>query len=435
MRRLGGFLDIRRKKKNQKFMAHRSLFSGLDIGSSVIRVVVAEALPEETQLRVLGVGTAPSVGVRRGAIIDVEEVIKAVNTALEQAETMAGVTVEHVFVNINGVDVFAQESKGVVAIGKADGEVLEDDIDRVLRAAEQQAVLPMNRSVLHVLPRSYRLDDQKNLRDPLGMHGVRLEADALIVGTSGQYLKNISRVLEQSRLMAEGYVVDPLAAATAVLTAKQKELGVAVVNIGNSVTTLAVFEEGDIFHVKVFPVGAGHITNDIAIGLRTSIEIAEEIKLQYGQARADLVDKKEEIDLAEFDSQEEDMVSAHHVAEIIEARLDEIFGFVAAELRAIGRAGLLPSGVMLVGGGVKLPGTVELAKQALRLPVHLGYPQPLGGILDQVDDPSFVSVVGLILQAEKERPLGRNSGGWMGTSKSMSAWWQPFRKWASRFLP
>ncbi len=417
-------------------MAHRLIFSGLDIGSSTVRVVVAESLPEESRLRVIGVGNAPSAGVRRGAIIDVEEAIKSVNAAVEQAETMSGVAVERVYVDVNGTEVFATAAKGVVAIGKSDGEVLEDDIDRVLRAAEQQSVMPMNQSIVHVLPRSYRLDDQKNLRDPLGMHGVRLEADTLIVGTSTQHLKNITRVLEQSRLGVDGFVADPFAAAMSVLTPKQKELGVAVVNVGNSVTSLAVFEEGDILHVKVFPVGGGHITNDIAIGLRTSVEIAEQIKLQFGEARPESVDRKKEIELSQFDSQEEDSVSAYHVAEIIEARLEEIFRFVAEELRSIGRAGLLPSGVVLVGGGVKLPGTVELAKDVLRLPVHIGYPQPLGGILDQVDDPTFVSVVGLVLHAERERSYGREGGGAMGGfGQTAGEWWKGFRAWIGRFLP
>lgn len=419
--------------KTKNCMAQRHLFSGLDIGSNLIRIVVAEALPGEEQWRILGVGTAQSVGVRRGAIIDVESVAKAVGLAVEQAETMAGVPINQVFVNVNGSDVFSQDSKGVVAIGKSDGEVVEDDIDRVLKAAEQQTVLPMNRSVLHILPRGYRLDDQKNIKDPLGMHGVRLEVDALVLCVSAQHLKNISRVLELVGLTAVGFVADPLATSAAVLSAKQKELGVAVVNVGNSVTTLAVFEEGDILHTKVFPIGAGHITNDIAIGLRTSIDIAESIKKQYGQSNPQSVNRNDEIDLSEFDSQEEDSVSTYHVAEIIEARMEEIFKFVYEELRSIGRASLLPSGVVLVGGGVKLPGTVELAKRSLRLPVHIGYPQSFSGILDQVDDPSFASVTGVIVQSEAVSALGR-SNGW-GSGFGLGELWEKMRRWMVKFLP
>lgn len=414
-------------------MAQRHLYAGLDIGSSMVRVVVAEALPEEEQWRVLGVGTASSVGIRRGSIIDAENAARAVSSAVEQVETMVGSSIGKVYVNVNGADLFSQDSKGVVAIGKSDGEVVEDDIDRVLKAAEQQTVLPMNRSILHILPRAYRLDDQKDIKDPLGMHGVRLEVDALVIGVSSQHLRNISRVLELAGLSSEGFVADPLAAEAAVLSPKQKELGVAVVNVGNSVTTLSVFEEGDILHIKVFPIGAGHITNDIAIGLRTSIEVAEQIKLRYGQANPDSVDKDEEIDLSEFDSQEEDAVSAHHVAEIIEARLEEIFKFVAEELKLIGRAGLLPSGVVLVGGGVKLPGTVELAKNTLRLPVHLGYPLSLSGILDQVDDPAFASVIGLMVQSEQSLSTSVTEG-WMG-AVGVSGVWEKVRVWAKKFLP
>ncbi len=423
------------KVRTNVSMAQRFLFSGIDIGSSTIRVVIAEALPEETQLRILGAGSMPSSGVRRGIVVDSDEVIKSLNGAIEQAETMAGVTLEEAMVNINSLDVFAQEAKGVVAIGKVDGEVLEDDINRVVHAAEQTAIVSPNRSVLHILPRSFRLDDQKNIRDPLGMHGVRLEADTLIVGTSAQQIKTLSRILEQSRIGVAGFVADPIAVAAAVLTSQQKELGVAVVNIGSALTTLAVFEEGDILHTKVIPVGGGHITNDIAIGLRTSIEIAEQVKLQFGNARPEMVDEQEEIELSQFDAQEEDSVSTYHVAEIIEARLEEIFHFVADELRQIGRAGLLPSGVILVGGGMKLPGTVELAKEVLALPVHRGYPQPLGGILDQVDDPAFVTVVGLVLQAEKEAINGHHDRPGFSSLGKAGEWWQQTRQWVGRFLP
>ncbi|MEI8103816.1 MAG: cell division protein FtsA [Candidatus Moraniibacteriota bacterium] len=417
-------------------MAKRFLFSGIDIGSSAIRVVIAEVLPDETQLRILGAGMVPASGMRRGMVVDADEVIKVLNVAIEQAETMAGVPLEEATINVNGGDIFAQEAKGVIAIGKADGEVLEDDIDRVVRAAEQQAVVSPNRTVLHILPRSYRLDDQKNLRDPLGMHGVRLEADTLIIGTSNQHLKNLSRILEQSRIGISGFVADPIAVATAVLTSQQKELGVAVVNVGSAVTTLAVFEEGDILHIKVFPIGGAHITNDVAIGLRTTIEIAEQVKIHYGNARPELVDQREEIELSQFDSQEEDTVSTYHVAEIIEARLEEIFHFVAEELRVIGRSGLLPSGVILVGGGMKIPGTIELAKEVLALPVHRGYPQALGGILDQVDDPAFASVIGLLLQAEKESESGRSERGQMfGNVGKTGEIWKRFRQWMGRFLP
>jgi cell division protein FtsA len=373
---------------------------GLDIGSANIKVVIAQEVPEESLLRVVGVGIAPSAGIRRGVVTDAEGASRSIGLAIDQAEKMAGVSVEQVIVNISGTEIFSQNAKGVVAVGKADGEVLEDDIARVLHAA-QSVVIPLNKEILHILPRSYRLDDQKDIKDPLGMHGVRLEADALIVGGSSSHLKNIARCIEQLGITLNGFVVDPIAVASAVLTEKQKDLGVAVANIGSTTTSLAVFEEGDVLHVTILPIGASHITNDIAIGLRTSVEVAEQVKLLFGTAIVSDVDKNEDIDLSQIDSQEEGLVSRRHVAEIIEARVEEILRFVNNELKTIGRAGLLPAGVILTGGGSKLVGIVDTAKDILRLPVQIGYPQPLGGILDKVDDPEFSTAVGLVVWTQE----------------------------------
>ena len=369
---------------------------GLDIGSANIKTVIAQEVPEESLLRVIGVGVAPTTGVRRGAIIDMEDALHAISVSIDQAEKMAGIPVESVTVNISGTEIFSQSAQGVVAVGKADGEVLEDDIARVIHAAQTVAV-PLNKEILHVLPRSYRLDDQKNIKDPQGMHGVRLEVDTLIIGGSSSHLKNIARCIEQLGISISGFTVDPLAAATAVLTRKQKELGVAVVNIGSATTSLSVFEEGDLLHATVLPIGASHITNDIAIGLRTSVDVAEQVKLLYGTALVDDVDADEDIDLSQIDSQEDGLVSRHHVAEIIEARVEEILHFVNDELKTIGRAGLLPAGVIITGGGSKLVGIIEMTKDIFRLPAQIGYPKPLGGILDRVDDPEFSTVVGLVV--------------------------------------
>lgn len=412
---------------------------GLDIGSAHIKTVIVQATPDESLLRVLGVGIVPASGIRRGAVIDVEAAVRAMNASIEQAETMAGVPVEHVMVSVGGTEIFSQEAKGVVAVGKADGEVLEDDIARVLHAAQSVAV-PLNKEILHILPRSYRLDDQKDIKDPSGMHGVRLEADTLIIGGSSPHLKNIIRCIEQMGIALAGFVVEPVAAATAVLSGKQKELGVAVINIGSATTSLAVFEEGDLLHATTFPVGASHITNDIAIGLRTSVEVAEEIKVLFGTAIVGDVDKKEDIDLAEIDSQEDGLVSRHHIAEIIEARTEEILQFVNDELKAIGRAGLLPAGAVLTGGGSKLVGIVEMTKDILRLPAQIGYPQPLGGILDRVDDPEFSTAVGLVVWSHENTvsaPHGTRAGSAIlrGLPENMQGVAQKAKALFEKFLP
>ena len=419
-------------------MSRGHYYVGLDIGSSHIRAVIAQELSEEELLRVVGVGVAPSLGVRRGAIADVEAASKACNAALEQAERMAGHPAEKVTVAVTGAEIACQNALGVIAVGRADGEVTEDDVARVLEEVQARLTMPLNREIVHVVPKDYRLDDQKNIKDPIGMHGVRLEMNALVISGSGSHLKNISRSLDQAGTSAENFVVEPLASAEAVLSQKQKELGTVLINIGGSTTSLAVFEDGDLLHLAVLPVGSSHITNDIAIGLRTSIEVAEAVKLQYGQALSHDINKKDDIDLSIFDPEEEGLVSLKHIAEIIEARLEEILLFVNAELKNIGREGLLPGGAVITGGGAMLPGTVELAKSILRLPVHIGYPRALGGILDQVDNPAFATAIGLILFAQHNgsRKQAFSPDKMLGAiPESMREAVTKLRAWSKRFLP
>lgn len=419
-------------------MSRSNYYVGLDIGSANIRAVIAEEISEDEPLRVIGIGETLSEGIRRGSVVNVDAVAKAVNVALEQAERMAGHPAETVIVGVSGIEILSQNALGVIAVGRADGEVTYDDTARVLEEVQARLTLPLNREIIHVIPKDYRLDDQKNIKDPLGMHGVRLEMNALVVSDSTAHLKNISRSLEQAGTNADSFVVEPLANAEAVLHQKQKELGTVLVNIGGSTTSLAVFEDGDLLHLAVLPIGGAHITNDIAIGLRTSIEVAEAVKLQYGIASPKEVSKKEEIDLGMIDSQEEGFVSRHHVAEIIEARLEEIFTFVNAELKNIGREGLLPGGSVLTGGGALLPGIVELAKSTLRLPAQIGYPKPLGGILDQVDNPQFATAIGLILlsQSTGGERKGFSTHKIMGSlPESVQSAVKRMKQWSQKFLP
>jgi cell division protein FtsA len=411
---------------------------GLDIGSSNIRAVIAQELSADEPLRVIGIGKVPSEGIRRGSVVNAEAVAKACNAALEQAERMAGHPAESVVASISGTEISCQEALGVIAVGRSDGEVTLDDMTRVLEEVEARLTLPLNREIIHVIPRDYRLDDQKNIKDPLGMHGVRLEMNALVVSDSTAHLKNLGRSLEQAGTNADTFVVEPLASAEAVLHDKQKELGVVLINIGGSTTSLAVFEDGDLLHLAVLPVGGSHITNDIAIGLRTSIEVAEAVKLQYGTALPDEVSKKDEIDLGAIDSQEEGLVSRHHIAEIIEARIEEIFTFVNLELKNISREGMLPGGAIITGGGALLPGTVDLAKRILRLPAQIGYPKPLGGILDEVDSPQFATAIGLILlsQATSSEKKGFNPHKMFGSlPEGVRNFVDKAKHWSQRFLP
>lgn len=421
-------------------MSRNNTIAGIDVGSSSVRTLIAQDMRDEENLRIIGVGIVPSSGIRRGAIIDIDEAAKAINESVVIAERMSGSEIRRAYVSIGGNEISLENSKGVVAIGRADGEVGEDDINRVI--TEAQAIpLPMNKDILHIIPKKYRLDDQDDIKNPLGMRGVRLEVEALVVESSAAHVKNLTKSLYQAGIEIEDIALEPLASAKAILTKKQKELGVVLVNIGGGTTSLAVFEEGEILHTAILPVGAGHITNDIAIGLRTSIDVAEKVKLEYGTALCREVNRKEEIDISRFDSQEEGYVSRYHVTEIIEARMSEILDMVQNELKKIGKAGLLPAGAILVGGGAKLPAVNDLAKEILKLPIQIGFPNGFTGVLDKVDDPSFATAAGLLLWSRDN-----HNGGANGIMNSGDAILGPIikgtgytvdkvRDWIGKFLP
>lgn len=415
-------------------MSKDLIIAGIDIGTSNTRAVVAQRVRGEENPRIIGVSVTPSVGIRRGVIIDVEDIAKTVNDAIENAERMAGFPVKHAIFNIGGCDIEFANTKGVIAIGRADGEVSEDDINRVL-AESQMIQLPMNKEIVHVIPRKYRLDDQDNIKDPLGMKGVRLEVDALVIESSSTQVKNISKAAYHAGIEIDDLVLEPLAAVKSVLTKKQKELGVVMINIGGGTTSLAVYEEGELLHAAILPVGAGHITNDIAIGLRTSVEVAERIKLEYGSAVVGDIDEDDGIDLSRIDSREDGVVSRRHVAEIIEARLEEIFMLVQRELKSIGKSGLLPSGAVLVGGGARMTHIAELAKNVLGLPVQIGFPSGFGGILDKVDDPSFATVAGLVLWGQYNVEEKKEVGAFDRLSRPAGDTVDKMKGWLKRFLP
>lgn len=414
-------------------MSKENIVVGIDVGSSNIRAVIAQEVGDSEIPRIIGVGVVPSFGMRRGVIVDMEEVVKIINEAVETCERMAGVTVKNAILSIGGPEIVFQTTKGVIAIGRADGEVVEDDLNRVLNEA-QAIPIPLNKEIVHIIPQNYRLDDLENIKDPLGMKGVRLEVNALIIEASSAYLKNLTKCANQAGIEVDEMVLEPLAAAKSVLTKKQKELGSVLINIGGGTTSLAVFEEGDLIHTSVLPVGAAHITNDIAIGLRTSIEVAEKIKIEYGCALSDEINKKEEIDLSEFDSQEIGTISRHHVCEIIEARLEEIFLMVDKDLKSIGKSGLLPAGAIITGGGARMPQIVDMSKSILGLPSQIGFPVNFGGMMDKADDPSFSTVLGLIMWA-REQVAFNKKGIFNNISLGTEDTVKKVRKWIGKFLP
>ncbi|MBI4426798.1 MAG: cell division protein FtsA [Candidatus Kerfeldbacteria bacterium] len=376
-------------------MAKESFIIGLDIGSATIRVAVGQVQPDSPTIHLVGAAEQEAHGISKGSITSIEDAVSAVSSALETVERMTGIPTEHAFVGIGGTHVTSLESHGVVAVSRPNGEIREDDVERVVEAAQTVAT-PPNYEILHVIPRTFTVDNQRGIKDPVGMTGMRLEVDAQIIqGLSGQ-IKSITKAVFRTGLSIDDLVLGSLAAGESALTKRQKELGVCLLNIGGATTSVVVFEEGDVLHVKVLPVGAGHITNDIAIGLRTSIELAEQVKLAAGTAAPEAVGKREEVNLAEFEDGESAVVSRKHLAEIIEARLEEIFRMADKELQSVGRAGMLPAGVVLTGGGAQLNGIMDVAKKVFRLPASIGLPQGIVTAIDKVNSPAFTTAVGLI---------------------------------------
>lgn len=393
-------------------MPREEHFAGIDLGSSLVRVVVAKRDSNLEQLLIAGVGEAPMEGMQKGVITDVEEAVGSLSRALDGAERVSGVPIEKAYVAINGAHISSQSSRGVIAVSRADGEITRDDMARVVNAA-QAISLPNNREILHVLPQDYVVDGQERIHDPVGMTGVRLEVDAHIVEGSAPFIKNVAKVVNQAGVHIEDFVFSPLAAAAAVLSKRQRELGVVLVDVGAGTTSLVVYEENVLLATAVLPLGASHITNDVAIGLRTSIDVAEEIKKQHGTALPEGVKQSERIMIASEDGVgEETSVSRQEVASIIRARLDEIFALVDRELKNINRSGLLPAGVVLTGGGALLTGMVEVAKKKLRLPARIGRPQEvLGGIAERVQGPAYAVALGLIRWGlEQEMRAGMRKG-------------------------
>jgi cell division protein FtsA len=356
----------------------------------------------------------PSSGIRKGVIVDIDEAVSSITSALEKVERMTGVALTSSNVAVGGNHIACLESRGVIAVSRADGEITENDIVRVVDAS-QAISIPPNREIIHVIPKAFTLDGQTGIKDPLGMTGIRLEVDTLLVHGSLPFLKNLSKAIMQTGLSVDQLVLAPLAASHSVLSKRQKELGVVLVDMGAGTTSLAVFEENNLLHTAVIPVGGMHITNDIAIGLRCTIDTAERVKLQFGHSDPKSIDKHAEVDLATLDPEEHEKVSQGHVAEIIEARLEEIFEYVERELKLISRDGKLPAGVVLTGGGSKIPGLAEFVKKQLRLPTQVGAVVNIETIIDQVTDPSFATAAGLALWGGRfQGPGGGSAKGFLG---------------------
>lgn len=376
-------------------MAKGQIVAGLDVGTNTIKILVAQKKGKD--LEVLSYAQMPSFGLRKGAVASIEETAKNIQSLVFGAERDCGRKITSVFVNIGGSRLYVTPSDGIISVSRADKVISQEDIDRVLQATKAINI-PSNEDVLDVFPKEYIIDDQKEIRQPLGLTGTRLEAKVLLLCYFQSDFINLSQAVLNSKLQIDDIVPSPLAASEAVLTPQQKELGTALIDLGAATTSLAVFEEGQLIHFAVFPIGSANITNDIAIGLRTEVSIAEAIKKQHGtcvfmkteKEKAEATKKKIEI----VDKSADISFTKKNLVDIIEPRVSEIFDLIQKELKKIGRQELLPGGIVLCGGGAKMPKIKDLAKQQLKLPCSIGIPK---GIMGLEDDPALATVAGLVL--------------------------------------
>lgn len=414
----------------------QDIIVGLDIGTHTVQTVIAALRSDEAKPQIIGVGESPTFGVRRGVVVDIDDAAESIRQSVAKASLMSGVQVDRAYVSLGGSHISIRPTRGVVAVSRADNEISQEDVLRAVGQAEAVTIQP-NRQIIHTIPRQFRVDNQEPVRDPVGMVGVRLEVDALLVEASIPFVRNTLKSLSEAGIEPNELVFDVLASSRAVLDRRQKELGVMAIDTGGGTISFIVYEEGNVIHAGVLPIGAAHITNDLAIGLRTSIETAEKVKLIYGSCLPAEVNKKEVIDLKKIDANsidDDSIVSRREVCEIIAARVEEIFELVNKELKKIDRERMLPAGVVLVGAGAKAPGFVDVSKNILRLPSQLGLPGDIGGLIDRVDSPAYATAAGLVLWgADKRFKAGRR--GVPPIKFPIGETKNALRKWLRNLLP
>lgn len=377
---------------------------GIDIGTTTVRAVVAHIDGSTGVPTIVGVGKAPNSGMRKGVVVNLNGPAQAIDDALGEAERMSGYQVDSATISVNGAHILSTHTDGMVAVGAADHEINRDDLARIEEVATLGKI-PANREILDVIPHAYRLDGQDNIKDPLGMTGTRLEIDAHVISGLTPYLVNVQKAAETAKVEPHAVVPTAIAAGRAVLGEQQLENGVAVIDMGGATTSIAIYEEGDLQYTGVVPIGGVNITNDLAIGLKTDPEIAEKIKIEHASAVA----RKENSGISIKHEGEIHSFQTSDIDEIVEARLEEIFEGIQHELRKAGRAGKLPSGVVLTGGGAQLKNVVDYAKQSLGLAARIGKPTGYGGVADDIEKPSYATAIGLMLTDAARAPMGRSN--------------------------
>ncbi len=366
---------------------------GLDIGTSKIVAIVAE-ITEDNELEIIGFGSHPSRGLKKGVVVNIESTVQSIQRAVEEAELMAGCQIHSVYAGIAGSHVKSMNSHGIVAI--KDGEVIEGDVERVIDAARAMAI-PADQRILHVLPQEFIIDEQEGIREPIGMSGVRMEAKVHLVTGAVSAAQNIIKCIERCGLETDDVVLEQLASSYSVLTEDEKELGVCLVDIGGGTTDIAVFNDGAIKHTAVIPIAGDQVTNDIAIAMRTPTQYAEEIKIKYACALRQLTNPDEVIEVPSVGDRPPRRLARQTLAEVVEPRYEELMTLILAELRRSGYENLIASGVVLTGGSAKMEGVIELAEEVFHMPVRLGEPQHVTGLIDVIRNPIHATGVGLLL--------------------------------------
>jgi cell division protein FtsA len=381
---------------------------GLDLGTSKVAVVMAE-IDDYGQINVTGVGESPTEGLRKGVVVNIDKTVQAVGLAVASAERMSGTHVESVVCSLAGPHLASQTSRGVIAVSRANREIGGEDVNRVVQAARAVSV-PSDRQVIHVLPRTFTVDGQEGVRDAVGMTGQRLEVETQIVTGSQTSIQNVVKCVHQAGFDVEDVVSQGLAAGEAVLSSNEMELGVCLVDIGAGTTDVVIFNEGSALHMAVLPVGGNHVTNDVAIGLRTTLAEAETLKINYGHTLPEVIAEEERIEVRQVGGDRLSAVPRRHLAEIIGPRMREIFQLAHHEVRKSGHEGLLPAGVVVTGGAARLMGTTDAAQAVFDCGVRLGLPNGVGGLADRAAGPSYATAVGLVRWGARLQPAtnGKN---------------------------
>lgn len=407
----------------------KDLIVGLDIGTSKVVAIVAapvlDAGPNDNALEIIGIGTHPARGMKKGVVVNIESTVQSIQRAVEEAELMAGCQIHSVYAGIAGSHIRSLNSHGTVAI--RDKEVTQGDIERVLDAAKA-VHFPGDQQLLHVMPQEYIIDNQEGIREPIGMSGVRLEAKVHLITGAVSAAQNISKCIERCGLTVDGIILEQMASSYSVLEQDEKELGVCLVDIGGGTTDIAIYIDGAIRHTAVIPIAGDQVTNDIAVALRTPTQYAEEIKMKYACALTQLAREDETIEVPSVGDRPPRQLARQTLAEVVEPRYEELLMLVQAELRRSGFEELLAAGVVLTGGSSKMEGVIELAEEVFHLPVRLGLPQHVGGLVEAVRNPIHATGVGLLLFGNKSEVSGQSEtkmgSGFKEMLARMKSWFQ-----------